>query len=144
MVVLHPSAREDAVRRLLDGTRTQCVVQPCDGNCFPAAISVRCSLPQGRPVHAVVRVDVLAGEPEAFFAAGQPFTLWADAIVDNETIRGEGLLGHSVTTGHDPEVSPALSGHGAPQTTARQALRYRRTVPQPRPCVGASPMAGGR
>lgn len=59
---LDPPARADAVRRLLDGTRPQCVLQPWDGKWFPAAVSVRGSPSQGRPVHTVVRVLLLAGE----------------------------------------------------------------------------------
>ncbi len=93
MVELDPSARAVAVRRLLDRTHPQCVLQPCDGKWFPAAVSVGGAPSQGRPVHTVVRVRLLAGEPEAFFATGQPFTLWADAIVDDQTVRGEGRLG---------------------------------------------------
>jgi hypothetical protein len=55
----------------------------------------------GRPVRTLVRAWVLAGEPEAFFAAGQPFTLWADAIVDDHAVRGEGRLGDGVILGQE-------------------------------------------
>jgi hypothetical protein len=143
MVALNPSARADAVCCLLDGTRTQCVVRS-DGRWFPAAISVCWSPSHSRPVHTVVRVRLLTGEPEAFFATGQPFTLWADAIVDDVSIRGEGLLGDGVITGDEPEVSPAISSDEAPGTTARPAPADRRMVPQPRPGVRASPIGGRR
>ena len=92
VVALGPPA-SDSVRRLLDATRRQCVLQPCEGRWFPATVSVRGSPSHGRPVRTVVRVRLLAGEPEAFFAAGQPFTLWADAIVDDRAVRGEGRVG---------------------------------------------------
>ena len=136
MVELDPSARADAVRRLLDRTHPQCVLQPCDGKWFPAAVSVGGSPSQGRPVHTVVRVRLLAGEPEAFFATGQPFTLWADAIVDDQTVRGEGRLGDGFI------LSQESAADEAARAAARPALTYRRTVPRPRRGTGASLMAG--
>jgi hypothetical protein len=134
MVALDPSARANTVRRLLNGTRTQCVVQS-DDRWFPAAISVRWSPSHGRSVRAVVRVRLLAGEPEAFFAAGQPFAVWADAMVDDHTVRGEGRLGDGVIVSQEPAASEA-------PPAARPASACRRTVPQPRLGAGASLMAG--
>ena len=131
MVALDWSAHKDAVRRLVDGTRPQCVVQPRDGTWFPASISVRWSQSQGRPVRAVVRVWLLAGEPEAFLATGQPFAVWADAIVDDHTVRGDGRLGDGVIVSQESAASEA-------PPAARTALPYRRTVPQPRLAPGAS------
>jgi hypothetical protein len=136
MVALDPSARADTVRRLLDGIRPQCVVQS-DGRWFPAAISVGWSPSHGRSVDAVVRVRLLAGEPETFFTAGQPFTVWADAIVDEQTIRGEGRLGDGVILGQE-------SADEAPRTAARPAPAYSRMVPQQRPGTGASTIGGRR
>ena len=103
--------------------RTQCVLQPRDGKWFPATIGLCWVLPHGCKVDAVVRVHLLPGEPEAFFAAGQPFTLWADAIVDDKAIRGWGLLGDGVITGHEPEAWPTGSNHEAPRATARRTAR---------------------
>jgi hypothetical protein len=57
-----------------------------------------------------MRVPLLAGEVQAYFATGQPFTVWADAIVDDEAIRGEGLLGGGVILTQEPTPSRA----GAP------------------------------
>lgn len=144
MVALDSSARADAVRRLLDGTRPQCVIQQRAGRWFPAAVSVLWSPSQGHPVHLVVRVRLLHGEREAFFATGQPFTLWADAIVGDQTIRGEGLLGDGVITGDESAGSPVASSDEAPGTPARPAPACGRMVPQPRPGAGASLMAGRR
>jgi hypothetical protein len=136
MVDLDPSARADAVRRLLNRTRPQCVLQPCDANWFPAAVSVGGSPSQGRPVDAVVRVCLLAGELEAFFATGQPFTVWADAIVDDQTVRGEGRLGDGFI------VSQESAADEAPRAAVCPALAYRRTVVRPRRGTGASVVAG--
>jgi hypothetical protein len=136
MVELDPSARADAVRRLLDGTGPQCVLQPCDGKWFPAAVSVGGSPLQGQPVDAVVCIRLLAGESEAFFATGQPLTLWADAIVDDQTVRGEGRMGDGFI------VCQESAADEAARAAARPALTYRRTVPRPRRGTGASLMAG--
>jgi hypothetical protein len=136
IVALDPPAAADCLRRLLDAARRQCVLQACGGRWFPVTVSVRGSPSHGRPVRTVVRVRLLAGEPEAFFAAGQPFTLWADAIVGDRAVRGEGRLGDGVILGQ-------ISGAGeTPRTSAGQALTYRRTVPQPRRAAGAPLMAG--
>jgi hypothetical protein len=50
----------------------------------------------------MVRARPLAREPDAFFADGQTFTLWADAIVDDDAVLGEGLLGDGVTLTQEP------------------------------------------
>ena len=122
MVALDSPARADAARCLLEGTRPQCVVQPCDGMWFPAAVMIGGSPSHGGPVHAVVRVRLLAEEPEAFFAAGQPFVLWADAIVDDRIVRGEGRLGDGVI------VSRESAADETAQAAARPARTYCRTV----------------
>jgi hypothetical protein len=136
MVALDPSAHEDALRRLLDGMRPQCVVGS-DGRWFPAAISVGWSPSHGRSVDIVVRARLLAGEPEAFFfAAGQPFAVWADAIVDDHTVRGEGRLGDGVI------MSREFAADEAARTAARPAHTFCRTIPPQRRGTGASLMAG--
>jgi hypothetical protein len=138
MVELDRSARADAVRRLLDGTRPQCVLQSRDGKWFPAAVSVRGSPSKGRPVDAVVRVRLLAGEPEAFFAAGQAFTLWADAIVDDQIVRGEDFVGDGVIVNQEAAAGEDTTTRGRPAQTCR------RTVPRPRLGTGGSLTAGLR
>lgn len=139
MVALDAAGPADTVRALVDRRRTQCVLQPRDGKWFPAAIGF-CWVPShGSPVDAVVRVHLLAEEAEAFFAAGQPFTLWADAMVEDQTIRGGGLLGDGVITGLEPEVWPTTDEHEDSRATARRTPRYQPMVPQPSSSVGASP-----
>jgi hypothetical protein len=114
LVALDPWARPNSLLPFLDGTGTQYVVQPRDGKYFPVRISIGATPPSpGRPVDVVVRVPLLAGEAEAFFAAGQPFTVWADAVVDDETIRGEGLLGDGVIFSHESAALPNASARAA-------------------------------
>jgi hypothetical protein len=142
MVALDPSARADAVRGLPEVTRIQCLAHPCDARWCPATIGARRSRSQGRQARTVVRVHLLAAEPDAFLATGQPFTLWADAIVADETIRGEGLLGDGAITGHEPEVRQTVIVRAAPRTTACLTPPHGRTVPQPCLGLGAPAMAG--
>jgi hypothetical protein len=59
-------------------------------------------------VDGLLRIQLLAGEAEASFAAGQHFTVWADAIVDDDTIRGEGRLGDGVVVGQEPQLSTEM------------------------------------
>lgn len=99
MAALHPPARADAVRRLLDRPRLQRVLQQ-------------------------------------FFPAGQPFGLWADAVVDDQTVRGEGRLGDGAILGQESAAGEA------PRTAARPALTCCQTVPRPRLGALALPMAG--
>jgi hypothetical protein len=51
-----------------------------------------------------VIIALADGEAEALFAAGQRFTIWADAVV-NRTMRPEGLVGYGVICGRE---SPLL------------------------------------
>ncbi len=101
MVAVDPSAAEGSLQLLLDGTHPHCVVQPYDGRCFPARILTSGPWPPGRPADVVLRVFLQASEADAFFAADQPFTVWADAIVSDEATRGEGLLGEGVILGQE-------------------------------------------
>jgi hypothetical protein len=107
LLALDPPACQDAVRPHLDGTRSQCVVQPGDGKYFPAHISDGAPpVPSSkRAIDVVLRVPLLAGEAQAYFATGRPFTVWADAIVDDEAIRGKGLLGGGVILSQEPTAS---------------------------------------
>lgn len=137
MVRLDPPSSADSLRRLLDATRGQCVLQPCPGRSFPAGISVGGSTSYKSPVETIVRVRLLAGESEAFFATGQPFTLWADALVDDRAVCGEGSLGDGVI------LSLESAADRDNQAAARPALTDRRTVPGPRLGAGA-PLTAAR
>lgn len=65
---------------------------------FPAVIAQDWKLTRQLDGHAVVTIALDDGEADAFFAAGQRFTIWADGIVDH-TVRAEGLLGYGVICG---------------------------------------------
>jgi hypothetical protein len=78
----------------LGGLHASCLVQPGHGKYFPAAIS--CNEIAARPgVRAAVNVALADGEAGAFFALGQRFTIWADAVI-GQTIRADGLVGSGV------------------------------------------------
>jgi hypothetical protein len=56
-------------------------------------------------LRAVVNVALADGEAEAFFAPGQRFTIWADAVIGH-TIRADSMAGHGVISS---PVSPPLA-----------------------------------
>jgi hypothetical protein len=105
LITFDPSAREAAVQRYLDGMRTYAIVKPRFGTYFPAVICPHASPSAVRTVHATVRIPLLAGEA-ALFTVGQAFTVAADAIVGDDTIRGEGLLGVGVVLGQELAAPP--------------------------------------
>jgi hypothetical protein len=88
LITLDPAAGQ------LRGPNALCLVQPGHGNCFPATISCY-ELPVGPGARAAVSVILADGEAEAFFAIGQRFTIWADAVI-GQTIRADGLVGSGV------------------------------------------------
>jgi hypothetical protein len=94
MVAFDP-AGDSAAGAYLSGTRSHCVIEPEHREYFPALIS--CDI-QPQPVgglNILLRIALTGTEVDAFFAPGQRFTIWADAIV-GRTIRGEGLVGYGV------------------------------------------------
>jgi hypothetical protein len=135
MIVIDPSVSEDAVQALLDGTRTNYVVQPSDGTCFPALICVG-ERSLGRAMEAVLRVRLLDEEAEIFFPAGQPFTVWVDAIAGDKAIRGHGLVGDGVILGPEPAAPPP---GGAREAVPAQG---RPPASQPPLSIGTWPAAG--
>lgn len=90
-----PAAVENAVRGHLGRTRTCCLVQSCHGTYFPAVISPAGEVTARAVLPAVVSTALATGEAEAFFAPGQCFTVWADAVIGH-TIQADRLLGHGV------------------------------------------------
>jgi len=105
VVALDPLAREDAVRSLLDSATRACIVQPRGAGCFPAHISACGPLSAGSAINAVVHIILHAGEAEALFPIGQRFAVWADAIVDDRAIRGEGTIGDGIILGRGSVTS---------------------------------------
>ena len=103
----------------LGGPHACCLIQPRLGEYFPAAISCR-ELPVGPGVRAVVSVALADGEAEVFFATGQHFTIWADAVI-GQTIRAGGMAGHGVAA--SPVSLPLPGAYDA--HAARPARGYR-------------------
>ena len=91
-------AARDAAPGYRYRTGIRCVVQPRDREYFPAVISLDEQPAAGPRVRAVVSVVLAGHEAAAFFAPGQHFTIWADAIVGH-AIRGHGLAGYGVICG---------------------------------------------
>lgn len=142
LVTFNPSARDDLVVRYLDRTWTSCIVEPGSGRYFPAA--VRCLAPTSprRVIYATVRTPLLPGEAEIFFGPGQAFAVWADAIVGDDALRGEGLVCVGVVLGCELTAAPRGTGQEPVRPQDRRQLPYRRTVAQPRPGLDAPAMAG--
>jgi len=106
-ITFDPSARGDLVLRYLDGTRTTGVVEPGSGRYFPATVC--CSGPPSpeQAIYATVRTPLLAGEAEIFFDPGRTFTVWADVVVADDTVRGDGLICIGVILGRDLAAPPS-------------------------------------
>jgi hypothetical protein len=107
--LITPDPARDAARGHLGGTHTCCLVQPCHGTYFPAVISPDEELPLRPGDHAMVSTALGDGEAEAFFAPGQRFTIWADAVVGH-TIQADGLLGQGVISCPVPWPPPCAHG----------------------------------
>jgi hypothetical protein len=107
LITFDPAAREYSTPGHLGGTRTCCLVQPGYHEYFPARISWDKELPVRPGVRAVVSVALADGEAEAFFAPGQRFTIWADAVI-GQTIRADSKVGHGVISS---PVPPPLRAH---------------------------------
>lgn len=103
----------------LGGPHACCLVQPRLGRSFPAAISCT-ELPVGPGVRAVVSVALADGEAEAFFATGQHFAIWADAVI-GQTIRADGMAGHGVV--RSPVSLPLPRAHDAPAARPARGRR---------------------
>jgi hypothetical protein len=58
--------------------------------------------------NAVVTVVLADGEAEAYFAAGQDFTIWADGMAGH-TIRAEGLVGCGVIFDPESRLRPSMA-----------------------------------
>jgi hypothetical protein len=97
LVMLDPAARQDAPRSGLGGTLDGCLVEPSRYTYFPAVISLDAGQPARTAAHALVTITLRDSEARAFFAPGQRFTIWADAVVGH-TIQAHGLMGYGVVS----------------------------------------------
>ena len=76
-------------------THTCCLIEPSYRQYFPAVIYRDEELPPRPRVHVVVTIALTGGEAEAYFAPGQRFTIWSDAVVGH-TVCADGLVGYGV------------------------------------------------
>ena len=121
LIAFDPAAGEDSTPGHLGGTRTCCLIQPGQGEYFPARISWDKEPPVRPGLRAVVNVALADGEADALFAPGQPFTIWADAVIGH-TIRADGLAGHGVISS---PISPPLPPAHDVRAAARPARGHR-------------------
>lgn len=95
LVMIDPAAREHAARCDAGGTLDGCLVEPSRYTFFPAVISLDAELPARTAAQALVIITLRDSEARAFFAPGQRFTIWADAVVGH-TVQALGLIGFGV------------------------------------------------
>jgi AcrR family transcriptional regulator len=104
LVVLDPAAPQEAAQCDSDGTRGDCPLEPGCCTYFPAVISLDGAQPARTAARALVTIALGDSEARAFFAPGQRFTIWADAVV-GDPIRACGLVGYGVIA--QPASPPA-------------------------------------
>ena len=109
LITLGPAAGENAAQGHLGRTHTCCLVQPCHGTYFPALISPEEEVTARATIPAVISTPLADGEAEAFFAPGQQFTIWADAVVGH-AIHADRLIGQGIIA--YPLAVPLSRAHG--------------------------------
>jgi hypothetical protein len=110
-------AGDSATGAYLSGTRTHCVIESYRRKYFPALISWDNRPPPQGGLNILVRIALTGTEADAFFASGQRFTIWADAIA-GKTIRGERLVGYGVILYQEPPPSPSTDDRTAHRARA--------------------------
>jgi hypothetical protein len=95
LVMFDPAVREEAGRFDPGGTQACCLIEPSYCTYFPAVISVHREVPSRAKAHAQVTIALRDGEARAFFAPGQRFTIWADAVIGH-SVQAAGLAGYGV------------------------------------------------
>lgn len=125
LVMLDPAAREEVARFDPDGPPACCLIEPSYCTYFPALISLDREMPSRTRAHALVTMALRDGEARAFFAPGQRFTIWADAVVGH-SVQAAGLAGHGVIF---QCVSPPVLRLSRRRAAARVASRACALVP---------------
>jgi hypothetical protein len=120
LVMLDPAAREDAPRPDPGGTRACCLLEPSRYTYFPAVISLGTEQPARTAARALVTISLRDSEAGAFFAPGQRFTIWADAVVGH-TVQAHGLIGYGVISPTQPP--PAFRDEAITMPASRPARR---------------------
>jgi hypothetical protein len=95
LVTLDPAAREHAAGCGQSAARACCLLEPSRYTYFPAVIETEEEEPQQAVPHALITATLYDSEARAFFAPGQRFRIWADALVGH-TIRADGLVGYGI------------------------------------------------
>jgi hypothetical protein len=132
LVRFHPAARRGADGGDAGGRPACYLIEPCHRLYFPAMIApdeARVSVPSA--VRAVVSIALADGEDVAFFAPGQRFTIWADAIVGH-TVRTHGRVGSGVIAGRISAPTPRADNDSADGRPARAHSPAAREVPAAR------------
>lgn len=111
MVAVDP-AGGSAAGASLSGTRTHCVIEPYHRKYFPALIWCENRPPPRGSLDILVRIALTGTEADVFFAPGQRFTIWADAIV-GKTIGGKGLIGYGVISYQRSPPPPSADDRAA-------------------------------
>lgn len=127
LVILDRAAREDAEQCDPGGPQACCVIEPSYCAYFPAVISLEAAMPQQAKAHALVTIALNDMEAGAFFAPGQRFTIWSDAVVDH-SIQAVGLAGYGVIS---QCVSPPLRPFRGTAAGKKAALREERRTSLP-------------
>ena len=125
LVILDPAAPEDTVRCGSDGTRAGCLLKSGCYTYFPAVISLDNERSTRSTVHALVTIALGDSEARAFFAPGQRFLIWADAVV-GDTIQTRGLVGRGVIS---QPVSPPAPQAPPGEAAANLAIQARTPIP---------------
>ena len=120
LVMLDPTASEDAPRCHSDRPRADCLLETGCHTYFPAVISLDDEQPARTLAHALVTIALAGSEARAFFAPGQRFTIWADAIV-GDTIQPCGLVGYGVIAQPVSPPAPRAPHDEAAASPARPA-----------------------
>jgi hypothetical protein len=95
LITLDPAAGEHGVQGQLGRRHTCCLVRTCYSTYFPAVISPDEELAPRAVIPAVVRIALAVGEAGAFFAPGQRFTVWADALAGH-AVHADCLIAHGI------------------------------------------------
>ena len=121
LVTVDPAAHRGAAPDGAPGTPACYLVEPCRRTYFPAVIAPDDELSARPTIRAVVSIALADGEAEAFFAPGQRFTIWADAII-GPAIRARGRVGSGVISRLVSPPPPVTHDDSAdPKTADRRA-----------------------
>jgi hypothetical protein len=126
LITFGSRAPEGLSRGYLNGSRNRCVIEPTHQTYLPAVITRDTRPPPEPGVRAVLAIPLADGEAEEFFAPGQRFTIWADALV-GPTVCGDGFVGYGVISSHQPQPQPLSAGRDREVVVRPDSSTFRRT-----------------